>query len=345
MNKTNYLILIILGFAFLQCQKSQPNSRLNCSFELLRSESVTSTTSDGHRIGLEAEVKIKSNVKKLATLEGTVKASDSIDINVEKTLSKREVNYPSDFLAKHNAIINLLCALETKLKDTTLPSDERLVLMQQLSKGIDQYLEVLFGKEANSIKKIIDSGKAQPQSGEESNVKQILNSSSESKLNSDLYFNNNSKADVAILATSGYKKSDAKTSSDLSTYLTSKGLTNNPVFFKSSFLSKFSDRLRDNDISVFKSLEVQKTVNCVCLINQEDFKIEDQVYENNPFKKASASYNITLFYLNGSTSPQTFQFDDMTGAGANENMAQASLKDNFINSFKNLSINFNQCKK
>lgn len=163
--------------------------------------------------------------------------------------------------------------------------------------------------------------------------------------NTDTYFSKNRETDVAILATSEYKKSDAKTSSDVSQYFTSKGLANNPVFFKSPFLSKFSERLRDNDVSVFKSLEVQKMVNCVCLINQENLKIEPQEYENNSFKKASASYSISLFYLNGSVSPQTFQFDDMTGAGANDNMAQASLKDNFITAFKNLSINFNQCKK
>lgn len=102
--------------------------------------------------------------------------------------------------------------------------------------------------------------------------------------------------------------------------------------------------MKDNDISVFNSLGVQNTANCVCVINQDDYKIENQTYDNNEFKKASASYLITLFYLNGSGSPQTFQLDTQ-GAGANESMAQASLTDHFITLFKNQSIHFNQCKK
>ena len=97
-------------------------------------------------------------------------------------------------------------------------------------------------------------------------------------------------------------------------------------------------------MGVFNGLEVSKTANCVCLINQENLKIADKSLESNAYKMATASYSITLFYLNGSASPQTFQLN-CQGTDSDENKALEYLKVNFINSFKNLSINFNQCKK
>ena len=339
MNNTKFLILIILGFTLLRCKPTNDNS---CSFEELRSESVTTESLNGHKIKLEAEAKIKGNLRQLADLEGKIGASDSIYVNLEKTISKKEVIYPPDFLIKHNAIINGLCNLERKLRDTALPITMRLDFNKQLTNGIAKYFELLFGKEPKPVN-IPPTGSTIPNNDRRvPSTIQIPNLPTES--NTDVYFNKNVKTEVAILATSEYKKSDSKISSDVSAYFTSKGLANNPVFFKSPFISKFSDRLKDNDIAVFNGLDVQKTVNCVCLINQENLKIEDKAYENNSFKKASASYSITLFYLNGSANPQTFQFN-CQGTDSDGNKAQEYLKDDFINSFKNLSINFNQCKK
>ena len=343
MNKLKYSTCLILIFLFGACQKNEDRCECDSNGNIgEQTDSVlqksTKSIIAGGKIEANAEIRKTINLKVNPGIEYKVD-----DETVKSTTHKIKDLYP-DITTLIRFQLDAHCRyVQDICKQETISNTEFYNLKGKDRQRRDSIIEKLILDKINNT----NNDNRTEQKGKDSNPKPTLNSTSNYPIesNTDVYFNNNMKTDVAILATSEYKKSDAKISSDVSQYFASKGLVNNPVFFKSPFISKFSDRLKDNDVSVFNNLEVQKTVNCVCLINQENLKIEPQAYENNSFKKASASYSISLFYLNGSASPQTFQFDDMTGVGANDNMAQASLKDNFITAFKNLSINFNQCKK
>ena len=342
MNKLKYSTCLILIFLFGACQKNEDRCECDSNGNIgEQTDSVlqksTKSIIAGGKIEANAEIRKSINLKVNPGIEYKVD-----DETVKSTTHKIKDLYP-DITTLIRFQLDAHCRyVQDICKQETISNTEFYNLKGKDRQRRDSIIEKLILDKINKPNNDSRTG----QKGIDLNPNPMPNSATNYpiELNTDIYFNKNTKTDVAILVTSDNKKADSKISSEVSAYFTSKGLANNPVFFKSPFISKFSDRLKDNDISVFNSLDVQNTVNCVCLINQENFKIEDKAYENNPFKKASASYSITLFYLNGSASPQTFQLN-CQGTDSDGNKAQEYLKDDFITAFKNLSINFNQCKK
>ena len=340
MNKLKYSTFLILIFLFGACQKKEDRCECDSNGNIgEQTDSVlqksTKSIIAGGKIEANAEIRKTINLKVNPGIEYKVD-----DETVKSTTHKIKDLYP-DITTLIRFQLDAHCRyVQDICKQETISNSEFYNLKGKDRQRRDSIIEKLILDKINKPNNDSRTG----QKVKDSNA--MLNSTANYPIesNTDIYFNKNMKTDVAILATSEYKKSDAKTSSAVSQYFSEKGLANNPVFFRTPFISKFRDRLKDNDIAVFNSLDVQKTVNCVCLIHQDNYKLDNQTYDNNEFKKASASYHITLFYLNGSGSPQTFQLDTQ-GAGANESMAQESLTDHFISLFKNQSIHFNQCKK
>jgi hypothetical protein len=313
------------------------------------SVSSTTETNNGHKINLELKGKVMANVKKLADVEGGIGASDSIYLNLERKLEKKEVRYPDDFLATHNGIIQILCDIEKQLQDSTLSRDFKNRILEEKLKYRSDYFNFLLNgeKPTSSNQTPIESPTGStPIKTSISNPAPQSSSTTQPKKTITSYFDENSKTEVAILATSAFAKGNFSLNSILSDYFAGKGLKNNPIFFRSNFISSFGDHLRDSDISIFHQLDIRNNANCVCFVNQEDPKLifEDQEYEGSKFKKASTAFSVVMFYLNGSSSPQAFQIQG-SGAGVNETLAQESLHDNFRTSLNNLNLNLDLCKK
>jgi hypothetical protein len=335
-----YIVLCVIILA--SCKNNPKKSEESCAYQELSSKSSITETSNGHKLNIEVEGKIMANLKKLADIEGRAKANDSIYIDVEKSIKKKDVTYPTDFLQTHNAIIQILCDIETQLKDATLtPTDKSRLLNDKIEKRTI-YFNFLLGKKIDLSDDLPKTNSGNIDNQESEKTKKSTNPIAEYS-SWDMFYDKNSKCSVAILATTEYQKLNLKNGSKISEFLNSKGLTNNTLFFKPTFLSKFSNQFKGNDYSIFNALGIDKNVGCVCLIDESNLKIELMTDESIPYKKASADYKIVMFSLNGG-SPQTFQIESL-GAGVSDALAKESLTDNFNNSFKNLSINFNLCKQ
>lgn len=330
---------IVFCFIILSsCNDSSNKIEERCAYQELSSESSIIETSRGHKLNIEIEGKIMANLKKLATIEGQVKASDSIYVGIEKSIKKKDVAYTPDFLQTHNAIIQILCDIENQLRDKTLKPYDRSMLLKDKIEKRNIYFDFLLGKKISSVEDL-------PKSPSNTDTKEQKKQSDKTTFysNPDLYFDKNSKCSVAILATTNYQKNNLKNGSRISEILRSEGIANNALFFKPYFLSKFSSQLKENDYAVFGALGIEKNVNCICVVNESMLNFELMTDESIPYKKASASYEIIFLDLNHGN-PQIFQIESL-GSGANEALARESLSDNFSNAFKNLGINFNPCKQ
>jgi hypothetical protein len=314
----------------------------SCSYEKLVSESVQTNSTNGHKISLEIEGKILANIKKLGDVEGKFRASDSIYLNLVSEIKKQTVNYSDEFLATHNAIVQILCDIENQIQDSTLNTEQRAKLFQEKMDRRTEYFDFLLGK---ASKTTIPPPTDNPTTSDAEKTKKPTpqtNDEGSSSSNSAIYFDQKSRTDIAILTLSNNKLS-SDLNSILSQELSSKGFSTSPAFFRSAFVAKFADRLSDNDASVFQNLGIQDHANCICVVNQRiDYKPNE--YENNSYQTAVGKFNVSVFHLNESIGTQTFQFSTQ-GAGADQAMALESLSKNFITIFNKHTLNLDVCKK
>lgn len=311
----------------------------SCSYEKLVSESVQTNSTNGHKVSLEIEGKILANIKKLGAVEGKFRASDSIYLNLVSEIKKQTVNYSDEFLATHNAIVQILCDIENQLKDSTLNTEQRAKLFQEKMDRRTEYFDFLLGK---TSKTTIPPPTDNPTTSDATPKTPSNDDGGSLHTNPAIYFDKNSRTDIAILTLSNNKLS-SDLNGILSQELSSKGFSTSPAFFRSAFATKFANRLSDNDVSVFQNLGIQDHANCICMVNQHiDYKPNE--YENNSLQTAVGKFNVSVFYLNESIGTQTFQFSTQ-GAGANQAMALESLSENFITIFNKHALNLEVCKK
>lgn len=139
----NATIFIFFTFCLTFCYSNgekQPDSNLlKCPYTELASYShYTSTTGEGE-INLNNKFSIYKNIQQLLNI------SDSFEINsgISKHVTNLKIDsvvYDKKFIQIHNSIIQILCAIEKDLSDTTLTfEDKKNIFNEKISKRSEYF--------------------------------------------------------------------------------------------------------------------------------------------------------------------------------------------------------------
>lgn len=160
------------------------------------------------------------------------------------------------------------------------------------------------------------------------------------------YFHKGADADVAIVVTG---KNDGKSNLKglIAKEFKSHGLTTTFSLFKPSFLTKFSNKIEQDDVTALKNSGLGNHIACLCFVrvNDIDYKKNQETINSESFGFANTegSYEVKVFTLkNNDVDP--FAITE-TGAGANQARALESLEEKFMLKFINQNIFYQSCKR
>jgi hypothetical protein len=156
-NIKNLIAWLALTSIFLGSCLSEKNSSdeqkmdNDCSYKRLVSYESKEKTSEGHSLVLGFELAIKPNIKKLAEGDIDAKITDTTFIKRVEKMYTESAKYSSEFIERHNAIVDMLCSIERDLKDTTLNDTIKQKLFEDRIRYRGDYMKFLIGVDANSL--------------------------------------------------------------------------------------------------------------------------------------------------------------------------------------------------
>ena len=159
------LFIIICQLCFFGgCQDKSPNEvePFQCSYFELKNQEIEVKNEGGNFIKGDIEFAIEGNLKKLGNAEFETSISDSSIVNYNSTTERYMTNYETGFISKHNSIIQVLCAIDRDLQDTTLSVENRDLLFREKLSRRAEYFELLLGNEKSdkTARKVLPKKKA-----------------------------------------------------------------------------------------------------------------------------------------------------------------------------------------
>lgn len=148
---SNYIISVFICVLILSCQNDSRELKEDifaCSFNKLKSSTKLEESEKSNTIKIDA--RIQANLKKLTSIGGELSISDSIVLNRIKEKSINTAIYSSEFLEKHNGIVEVLCSIEREMKDTTLSMENRNRLREDLWEKRTMYFNLLIGSNSGN---------------------------------------------------------------------------------------------------------------------------------------------------------------------------------------------------
>jgi len=171
------------------------------------------------------------------------------------------------------------------------------------------------------------SEKSEPTPSEPKNPKPITLS----------YLSNKQAHDIAIL----YKKGKSKLDSDLKSYFKNNGFKSSSSVFNSSFKNSSYYRNLEDDASGLKAIGLDKTINCICLVD-ENISFDSKAREGVSYLKATGSYDISI--INVENGEIDYYNIETFGAGTSENLATKSVHEHLLENKDFKNINIDLCK-
>jgi len=124
-------------------------------------------TENGSKVSRNFGFAVKTNLRKLANLDVEGNYGDTSILNYIKTVEKTTSNYTQDYIFQHNSIIQILCAIEKDLQDSTLSDFNKELLFKEKLNKRAEYFDFLL-KESNK------KGKSKPSSKSKKSKPQII---------------------------------------------------------------------------------------------------------------------------------------------------------------------------
>jgi hypothetical protein len=119
------------------------NNPFDCPYEALVSIEETEKLKEGSTLTGNLEFVIKSNLKKLGEGTATIGGTDTSFLGRVDRIYSERTNYSTEFLETHNSIIQLLCAIEKDLKDTSTSETVKELLFREKIEKRTQYFNFL----------------------------------------------------------------------------------------------------------------------------------------------------------------------------------------------------------
>jgi len=144
--------IIIYAFLLLNIKACYNDKEVkkseNCSFNKLYSSDIETVTATGNTMVLSG--KIMANIKRLSGIRGELEVLDTLFLNrVDRKITNKE-SYSDDFLGTHNAIVQILCSLESEMIDTALDISRKSKIQLNFDNKRDEYFNYLLGTNEKS---------------------------------------------------------------------------------------------------------------------------------------------------------------------------------------------------
>lgn len=119
---------------------AKKEKEFNCSFEFLEKSIINSKRQSGNTAIIGAT--INGNLNKIASLNGKLNISDTLFIKRIDVSEYKMKDYTTEFMQKHNTIINIICAIEKQLEIGKIPDSLQLGIQLNLIEKYDQYFNL-----------------------------------------------------------------------------------------------------------------------------------------------------------------------------------------------------------
>ncbi len=119
---------------------AKEEKEFNCSFEFLEKSTINSKRQSGNTARIDAT--INGNLNKFASLNGKLSISDTFFVKRIDVSEYEMKDYTTEFMQKHNAIINVLCAIEKQLEVGKISDSLRLEIQLNLIEKYNQYFNL-----------------------------------------------------------------------------------------------------------------------------------------------------------------------------------------------------------
>lgn len=153
----NFLVFISFLF-FFSCSGDRGRDvnslqENQCSYQELLSTRSKEQYEDGRKSVKNIAIQLEANTKLLKLGKGAFQLGieDTLNIdNITKNVSQ-EVVYSSNFVERHNSIIQILCAIEKDLLDTTISKLTRRILYEEKIRKRSDYFNLLLEGENKPV--------------------------------------------------------------------------------------------------------------------------------------------------------------------------------------------------